>query len=126
MAEAGSIDDEMLRVLQLSVEEQLMLCNNAKLMPCVLVGDDAFALKTYIMKAYSSRGLQQNQRIHNYRLSRARCVVENAFGIMCSRFRVFSRPVALSLEKNRIGRHGRLLSAQFSASKYDIGIYLHS
>ncbi|KAF8789485.1 hypothetical protein HNY73_007418 [Argiope bruennichi] len=39
------------------------------------------------------------QRIFNYSLSRARRVVENVFGIMASVFRVFSKPMALQLDK---------------------------
>jgi len=83
--------------LQLPADAQLP---NSKLTsPHVIVADDAFALKKYIMKPYANRNLTTEQRIYNYRLSRARRVVENAFGIMCSRFRIFSKPVALSPDK---------------------------
>jgi DDE superfamily endonuclease len=68
-------------------------------LPHAIVADDAFALKTYIMKPYASRGLTGDQRVYNYRLSRARRVVENAFGILSSRFRVFGRPISLAPEK---------------------------
>ena len=37
-------------------------------------------------KSFSARGLSVEERIFNYRLSCARRVVENAFGIMANRF----------------------------------------
>ena len=64
-----------------------------------IVADDAFPLKPYIMKPYPGRGLDRHRRIFNYRLSRARRVVENAFGILANRFRLLHTVIALSPAK---------------------------
>ena len=43
-----------------------------KKVPHVIVADDAFALKTYIMKPYPQKGLIQDKWIYNYCLSCAK------------------------------------------------------
>lgn len=65
----------------------------------VIVADDAFPLTTFLLKPYSKRNLSRAERIFNYRLSRARRISENAFGILVSKFRIFERPIAVSLQK---------------------------
>ncbi|KAB0797132.1 hypothetical protein PPYR_08126 [Photinus pyralis] len=67
--------------------------------PYVIVADDACPLKDAIMKPYPFRGLSHDERIFNYRLSRARRIIENAFGILANRFRVLLNPIHLRVTK---------------------------
>lgn len=69
--------------------------------PFVIVADDAFALKSYLMKPYNFRGQDRTELIFNYRLSRARRIVESSFGIAAARFRVLRTTIELS-EQNVI------------------------
>ena len=52
------------------------------LLPYVIVADDAFPLKPHLMIPYSFLSLSKENRVFNYRLSRARRISENAFGIL--------------------------------------------
>ncbi|XP_066600968.1 uncharacterized protein [Prorops nasuta] len=76
------------------------LPNKDEPIPYVFVGDDAFPLSNNLMKPYSGiHNKGSKERIFNYRLSRARRIVENAFGILSSVFRVLRKPILLSPHK---------------------------
>ena len=55
----------------------------------VFLGDDAFALKKFMMIPFPQQGLTGEKRIYNYRDSRARRISENLFGILANRWRIF-------------------------------------
>lgn len=64
------------------------------------VGDEAFGLSNTIMKPFSGiHGKRSMERIFNYRLSRARRVVENVFGILSAVFRILRKPMLLEPSK---------------------------
>ena len=69
------------------------------LLPHCIVADEAFPLRMDLMRpsprVNRNYHLSKEQKIFNYRLSRARRIVENAFGIFVQRFWVFNRRLQL-------------------------------
>lgn len=68
-----------------------------KILNYVFIGDEAFALRPDFIKPYCQRELTNSKRIYNYRLSRARRIIENTFGILASRFRIFHTSINVSV-----------------------------
>ncbi|CAK1598457.1 unnamed protein product [Parnassius mnemosyne] len=75
---------------QLNLPESKTLPNDedGKVMPLVFVGDEAFAQSEHVMRPYPRRNLTITQRVFNYRLTRARRVVECTFGILTNKWRI--------------------------------------
>jgi len=68
--------------------------------PYVFVGDEAFPLMPNLMRPYPRVKVTGNyeNKVFNYRLSRARQTVESSFGILAARFRVYKRPFECKLD----------------------------
>lgn len=64
----------------------------------VFVAVEALPMKPQLMLPFARINLTKEQKIFNYR-SRARHIVENAFGILTSRFRVYNNPISLIPDK---------------------------
>ena len=84
---------------KLNIPNDCPLRHTNRVLPYVFVTDDAFGLKRHMMKPYPFTNLSKDKQIFNYRLSRARRVIENTFGISARRFRVFYRPIIASVDK---------------------------
>ncbi|XP_060081098.1 putative nuclease HARBI1 [Ylistrum balloti] len=91
MSDAGVFNESTLepalRQKTLGLPPPERLPNDNDISPYFIVGDDAFPLRTYLMKPYSHHYLEHDERVFNYRTSRGRRVVENPFGIPAMRFR---------------------------------------
>ena len=60
--------------------------------PKVLIGDDIFPLKGWLIKSFPGKSLTETQAVYNCRLSRCRRTIENTFGILSGRWSIFRRP----------------------------------
>lgn len=67
-------------------------------LPFVFIGDEAFPLKENLMKPYPGKQISHDEKIFNYRLCRARRIVENVFGILASRFQALQSNLRMNLE----------------------------
>lgn len=80
----------------LQIPRASQVTNSSRELPYVFVADDAFSLRADTMKPFRQADLiSQDRKIYNYRVSRARRIVENAFGILASRFRIFHTAINL-------------------------------
>jgi hypothetical protein len=72
---------------RLQIPEPEPLESGGPEIPFFFVGDDAFALEQTLMKPFSQTHLSHDQDVFNKRLSRARRIVESAFGQLANRYK---------------------------------------
>nr|CAI5818727.1 unnamed protein product [Callosobruchus analis] len=88
---------KMLDKKRMSIPAPRCLPNSNIVHPVTLVADEAFPLKSYIMRPYPGRNLEPSKRIFNYRPCRAHRVIENTFGILVSRWRMLRNAIIADL-----------------------------
>ncbi len=71
--------------------------NNNRPIPFFIIGDDAFPLRTWLIKPFSQRNMEMDECIFNYQLSHACRVSENAFGIIVHGWRCIHRIHSVSM-----------------------------
>ena len=90
-------------------------------LPYVFIGDEAFPLKVNMLRPYPGKNLEEPLAIYNYRLSRARRIIENSFGILAARWRIFRKPIiaepahAVLYTQAAIALHNYLRSTESSS-----------
>lgn len=65
--------------------------------PHVLFADEGYPLLPFVMKPYRGTNLNYKEECYNNRLSRARKVVECAFGILASKWRLLLQSIACDI-----------------------------
>ena len=76
--------------------------------PLVILGDPAYPLLPWLMKPFPDNGrLSDGQKTFNYRQSRARMVIENAFGRLKGRWRVLLK----KMESKKISNDQELIQS---------------
>ena len=95
---SNSVMGDLLENGKLKIPKGKVISENVGVLPYYLLGDEIFPLKTWLMRPYPGSQSEETQKVYNYRHSRARRVIENAFGILSARWRIFHKPIRASID----------------------------
>ena len=111
----------------LQLPEPKALPGTSTVLPHVIVADEAFPLLENVMRPYPGRRearMGEDASIFNYRLSRARRVVENTFGILAQVWRLYRRPLNVTPEHAQLLVMTTCVLHNFRRSGDDTGLQL--
>ncbi|XP_072025329.1 putative nuclease HARBI1 [Amphiura filiformis] len=99
---AALSDTDVVKTLSLPPDQYFDGCGeNRRTLPHVFVADEAFPLRRHIMRPFPGQNLTERQEVYNYRLCRARRLIENAFGVLTQRWR-FLRGDLIAFPENAV------------------------
>ncbi|XP_060868502.1 uncharacterized protein LOC132943497 [Metopolophium dirhodum] len=102
--DAGVFDEcpfrEAIETGKLKVPKEELLPGSSIKTPYLLIGDATFPLKNYLMRPFPEKTTTKGDAKDNfnYRLSRARMVVECSFGSISSKFRILQKSIETNVE----------------------------
>ncbi|XP_050313273.1 uncharacterized protein LOC126748227 [Anthonomus grandis grandis] len=67
--------------------------------PYYFVGDEAFPLRSDLMKPFARNQLTNERRMYNYRISRGRKSVECCFGMLSTKFGILQTPICMKTKR---------------------------
>ena len=107
----------------IDIPQQEPLPGDDRHIPNFIFGDSAFALNEWMMKPFAEASLEQDEQVFDYRLSRARRCVENAFGILANRCGCLlttlrQEPQNVEIMVNACITHYNILRSQLVLNKY--------
>lgn len=83
----------------LIANQEKVLPGSDIVLPHFLVGDEAYPLKTYLVRNYPQKKLGPEEEIYNKRLTNARQFVECAFGILSSKWRLLLEAIEVNPDR---------------------------
>ena len=92
--------------------------------PYVILVDDAFGLKPYLLKPYPGLTVSEEESIFNYKLSRGHRIIENTFRLAASRFRILRKAIVAKVDtvvqmaKAIVDLHNFLMSNRKETDSY--------
>ena len=90
-------------VIQLPIYQNHFITVNQVKVQCHLIADSAFALDRTLMKPFPIRpDMPKENATFNYRLSKCRCSVERAFGLLKNRFRLLHKKLEFDLDNTKV------------------------
>lgn len=93
-------------------------------LPYCFLGDSGFPLRKYLMVPYNlKKDYNQSKVIYNQQLSKGRTIIENSFGILTARWRVFANKITLSPEKSQMITMACICLHNFILSSRDSNLY---